>query len=54
MPMHRISFQTEQEVYDWARDHYPYSMPKTFDEIIYDLVKLARWMEKELEARDGE
>jgi hypothetical protein len=50
MPMHRISWETERAVLDWARDHYPYfTNPKTFDEIIYDLVMMAKFMEMELE-----
>jgi hypothetical protein len=53
MPMHRISWETEREVADWAKDHYPYfANPKTFDEIIHDLVKMARALEKELEDRE--
>ncbi len=55
MPMVRISFQTERELYDWARDHYPYfASPKTIDEIIYDLIQIAKFMEQELKDRDGE
>jgi len=43
----RISWETEQAVRDWARDHYPYCTPRTFDEIIKDLVEYARYLEKD-------
>jgi hypothetical protein len=52
MPMHRISWETERAVMDWAKNHYTYFTARTFDDIIFDLVQAAKLMEKKLEDKE--
>jgi hypothetical protein len=53
MPVHRVSQKTEMVLMDWAREHYEYwSLNKTFDEVVWDLVAEVRRLYQELNERE--